>query len=208
MEVVHHELLEDCLRENKVFLGTASVRDKNRCAQMKSAVDALTQEGFYLKAIDILIKKKNLQMESFQYEEVSSSLETESKLYRRLQNQAVSMQQCQYFKIEFFGKQLDKSLTDELFIFRGLPCYKCSQVLDDLKRIFAKNMGLRRVMDPSDPPTKEDDACWAMIDVVEPLTLKDRREFNVPNDSSTDLSITKDDSELRLVPFQFKDYYR
>ena len=78
LEVVHHELLETCLQQDKIFLGAISVRDQNRCNQMMEAVKSLQKEGFYLKAIEILIKKKTLQMESFQYSSVSSALSHEA----------------------------------------------------------------------------------------------------------------------------------
>lgn len=64
-------------------------------------------------------------------------------------------------------------------------------------------------MDPLKLPEKDADGYWVLIDPVYPLTIAERREFDFPNELSSEhnISETPEPKSTQIIPPQFAEYF-
>ena len=136
IQVKEHEHFERLFLSGKLALGSAKVELQTRVSQMMKACNSLRQNRFFLLALELKEREKNLLIQSFEYgtdqennarklgqmgiqasdnsTNVFNTLREEELIHQDIKNFRNSVKKfCEYFFIQFFGEELPNELKHE-----------------------------------------------------------------------------------------------
>ena len=205
--LLHAELLawsDDILEEQGDFPSESSRQRKEKL--LRTTIEYLDRAKLWEKAID-LIRELRIQFETitFEYHKLADILQLESSFFRKIT--ATERFFSAYFRVGYYGKGFDASISNREYIYRG---FELERISDFNARIMSKfpNATLLTYTEPPPADIINSDGQHLQIYTVRPATQEEMEGKEKKINKKMPAQIQRYQSEININIFVYSRPFR